>query len=171
MDGFDTHFDLKSFLGLKFNEIGVALRSFRDELVNLGLWNGITMVVSSEMGRTITPNTSSGTGENQSLLARLLVFLYIFLNQRRTDRPRLGRSPFYYGRPGEIILCQLCLGLNAALIICHECNVHLIQLKGGKILGQHPDTYDSDWKYNTGVWNRRLRLLVNNLFSFQDNLY
>ncbi|KAL3805312.1 hypothetical protein HJC23_009019 [Cyclotella cryptica] len=102
MDGFDTHFDLKSFLSLKFNEIGVELRSFRDELVNLGLWNGITVVVSSEMGRTITPNTSSGTDHGW------------------------GGHHFVLGG----------------------------QLKGGKILGQHPDTYASDWKYNTGrgVW-------------------
>lgn len=167
MDGFDTHFDLKSFLSLKFNEIGVALRSFRDELVNLGLWNSITMVVSSEMGRTITPNTSSGTGENQSMLACLLVFLYIILNQRRTDRPRLGRPSFYYGRPGEIILCHLVSRAKAALNTFNECNLHLIQLKGGKILGQHPDTYDSDWKYNTGVWNGLFPSFVYKLFRFR----
>ena len=61
MDGFDTHFDMKNILNQKFNEIGTTLRTFRDELVNIGMWNNVTLVVSSEMGRTITPNTSGGT--------------------------------------------------------------------------------------------------------------
>jgi uncharacterized protein (DUF1501 family) len=61
MDGFDTHFDLKNVLNQKLAEIGAALKSFRDELVGLGLWNNVTIVVASEMGRTITPNTSEGT--------------------------------------------------------------------------------------------------------------
>lgn len=61
LGGFDTHFDLKSVLELKFKEIGPVLKGFRDELVNLGLWDGITVVVSSEFGRTVTPNTSAGT--------------------------------------------------------------------------------------------------------------
>lgn len=61
LGGFDTHFDLKSVLQAKFQEIGPVLRGFRDALVDLGLWDGITIVVSSEFGRTVTPNTSSGT--------------------------------------------------------------------------------------------------------------
>lgn len=61
MGGFDTHIDLKSVLSAAFVDIGAALKGFRDELVSLGLWDGITIVISSEMGRTITPNTSAGT--------------------------------------------------------------------------------------------------------------
>eukprot|EP00804_Cyclotella_cryptica_P004534 CCRYP_006892-RA/>CCRYP_006892-RA protein AED:0.17 eAED:0.17 QI:494/0.84/0.6/1/0.94/0.9/20/0/2106 len=102
IDGFDTHFDLKNVLSQKFAEIGPALKGFRDELVTLGLWNSITIVISSEMGRTITPNTSAGTD---------------------------------HGWGGHHIV----MGGN---------------LKGGKILGHHPDTYNSNWMYNTGrgVW-------------------
>ena len=59
--GYDTHFDLKSSQNAKFLEIGPVLKGFRDELVNLGLWDRITIVISSEMGRTTTPNTSGGT--------------------------------------------------------------------------------------------------------------
>jgi uncharacterized protein (DUF1501 family) len=59
--GFDTHFDLKSVLQEKFEEIGPVLKGFRDALVELGLWEGITVVVSSEFGRSLTPNTSAGT--------------------------------------------------------------------------------------------------------------
>lgn len=32
-----------------------------DELVGIDLWVNVTVVVASEMGRTITPNTSDGT--------------------------------------------------------------------------------------------------------------
>jgi len=48
-------------LNAKFVDMGAVLKGFRDELVNLGLWDRITIVVSSEMGRTTTPNTSGGT--------------------------------------------------------------------------------------------------------------
>jgi uncharacterized protein (DUF1501 family) len=61
LGGFDTHFDLKSVLQAKFEEIGPVLKGFRDALVDLGVWEGITVVVSSEFGRTVTPNTSAGT--------------------------------------------------------------------------------------------------------------
>lgn len=98
MSGFDTHFDLKNILNQKFTEIGASLRAFRDDLVDIGLWNNITLVVSSEMGRTITPNTSDGTDHGW------------------------GGIHFVLGG----------------------------QLNGGKILGHYPDTYSSDWKYNTG---------------------
>eukprot|EP00804_Cyclotella_cryptica_P019763 CCRYP_009664-RA/>CCRYP_009664-RA protein AED:0.11 eAED:0.11 QI:135/1/0.94/1/1/1/17/0/2177 len=100
--GYDTHFDLKSLLNAKFVEMGAVLKAFRDELVNLGLWDRITIVVSSEMGRTTTPNTSGGTD---------------------------------HGWGGHHIV----MGGN---------------LNGGKILGHHPDTYNSKWMYNTGrgVW-------------------
>ena len=61
MGGFDTHFDLTSVLNEKLAMIGSVLKGFRDELVNLGLWDSITVVVSSEFGRTVTPNSSAGT--------------------------------------------------------------------------------------------------------------
>eukprot|EP00804_Cyclotella_cryptica_P019736 CCRYP_009662-RD/>CCRYP_009662-RD protein AED:0.10 eAED:0.10 QI:0/0.90/0.86/1/0.90/0.86/23/166/2685 len=100
--GYDTHFDLKSLLNAKFVEMGAVLKAFRDELVDLGLWDSITIVVSSEMGRTTTPNTSGGTD---------------------------------HGWGGHHIV----MGGN---------------LNGGKILGHHPDNYNSKWMYNTGrgVW-------------------
>jgi hypothetical protein len=85
MDGFDTHFDLKNVLHQKLAEIGAALKSFRDELVSLGLWNNVTVVVASEMGRTITPNTSEGTlcevcrGHDEYLSTDENLFLLSFL--------------------------------------------------------------------------------------------
>lgn len=54
---------MKSDLHLKLDSLGILLKEFRDELINLNLWDGITVVVSSEMGRSITPNSSFGTGE------------------------------------------------------------------------------------------------------------
>ena len=59
--GFYTHFDLKGVLNEKLTMIGSVLKGFRDELVALQLWDGVTIVVTSEFGRTVTPNTSAGT--------------------------------------------------------------------------------------------------------------
>ena len=59
--GFDTHFDLKGVLNERLTTIGSVLKGFRDELVALQLWDGVTIVVTSEFGRTVTPNTSAGT--------------------------------------------------------------------------------------------------------------
>ena len=59
--GFDTHFDLKSVLNERLTTIGSVLKGFRYELVALQLWDGVTIVVTSEFGRTVTPNTSAGT--------------------------------------------------------------------------------------------------------------
>ena len=59
--GFVTHFHLKSVLNERLTTIGSVLKGFRDELVALQLWDGVTIVVTSEFGRTVTPNTSAGT--------------------------------------------------------------------------------------------------------------
>jgi uncharacterized protein (DUF1501 family) len=59
--GFDTHFNLKDILNSKFTEMGGVFKGFRDALVAAGLWDKVTIVVTSEMGRTVSPNTSSGT--------------------------------------------------------------------------------------------------------------
>lgn len=96
--GFDTHFNLKTDLNLKLSHLGTLLKQIRDELIALDVWNGVTIVISSEMGRTISPNSSDGT-----------------------DHGWGGHSIVIGG-----------------------------QLNGGKILGQHPHTYDSSWEYNTG---------------------
>ena len=44
--GFDTHSDLKYHLNRKFASIGPVLRGFRDELASLGLWDGVTIVIT-----------------------------------------------------------------------------------------------------------------------------
>jgi hypothetical protein len=54
----------------------------------------------------------------------------------------MGRTPFYLGRTGE------------SWFHPNSCDApitkHFVQLNGSKILGHHPDTYDSSWLYNTG---------------------
>jgi len=63
LGGFDQHFDLKSGLGRLFSQINNPLKEFRNALINEGidLWNSVTLIMTSEFGRTTTPNASGGT--------------------------------------------------------------------------------------------------------------
>jgi len=63
LSGFDQHFDLKSGLGRLFSQINNPLKEFRNALINEGgdLWNSVTLIMTSEFGRTTTPNASGGT--------------------------------------------------------------------------------------------------------------
>lgn len=74
LGGFDTHFELLLGLTGKFNVINPAINGFRENLkasvLSDGvttLWDQVTLVMSSEFGRTVSPNSSAGTGENQFL--------------------------------------------------------------------------------------------------------
>ena len=70
LNGFDTHFELLTGLSGKFDVINPALNGFRDNLkANIlsdgitTLWDQVTLVMSSEFGRTVSPNSSAGTGK------------------------------------------------------------------------------------------------------------
>ena len=54
--GFDQHFDGKNKLGELFDQINGPLGGFRNATTAEGLWNSTTIVITSEFGRTITPN-------------------------------------------------------------------------------------------------------------------
>ena len=58
--GFDQHNSLRSILDPMFAEIDLALGSFRYAAKELDLWDKVTLVISSEFGRTTTPNASGG---------------------------------------------------------------------------------------------------------------
>ena len=67
LKGFDTHFEMVSGLNAKFAVINTAIHGFRQDLKNavLGdgttLWDKVTLVMSSEFGRSVSPNSSAGT--------------------------------------------------------------------------------------------------------------
>lgn len=67
LGGFDAHFEMVSALNRKFGEINSAIHGFRQELKNAALgdgttlWDKVTLVMSSEFGRSVSPNSSAGT--------------------------------------------------------------------------------------------------------------
>jgi uncharacterized protein (DUF1501 family) len=50
-----------STLNKKLSELGSVMKGFRDELVSAGLWDQVTVVISSEFGQSTSLNTSFGT--------------------------------------------------------------------------------------------------------------
>jgi len=100
--GFDQHNSLKDGLKPSFVDINSKLKALRDELVAEGVWNDVTLVMTSEFGRSVTPNASGGTDH--------------------------GWGGNYFMMGGQV--------------------------NGGRILGSHPDTYDSRNLYyaGRGVW-------------------
>ena len=60
-DGFDTHTAMDETLNTKLSEIDSALEAFKTETSRLGLWDDVVVVTISDFGRTLTPNSGSGT--------------------------------------------------------------------------------------------------------------
>ncbi|KAL7567214.1 hypothetical protein ACA910_021201 [Epithemia clementina (nom. ined.)] len=61
VDGWDHHSNLKSNLNEQFKILNTALRCFVENLKDMGLWDSVTVLVMSEFGRTLTPNTNGGS--------------------------------------------------------------------------------------------------------------
>jgi uncharacterized protein (DUF1501 family) len=61
MDGFDSHSSTSYFLGQKLPALNSAVANFWAEMKAQGLENQVTVVQGSEFGRTIYPNTASGS--------------------------------------------------------------------------------------------------------------
>ena len=61
LPNWDHHSNLKDNLSTKFRELDSALTFFEEEMKGQGMWEQVTMVITSEFGRTLTPNSSSGS--------------------------------------------------------------------------------------------------------------
>ena len=61
LGGWDHHSQMKNNIRLKFSSLNRALSSFVDEMKALGVWNDVTLVVTSDFGRTLTPNSGAGS--------------------------------------------------------------------------------------------------------------
>ena len=61
LGGFDTHANMHYVLDIHLSEINDALRSFVKELKALGVWDDTVLIMTSEFGRSLTPNGSAGT--------------------------------------------------------------------------------------------------------------
>jgi len=52
---------MKANLADKFTSLNTALTAFKDEMVAQGIWNDVTLVLTSEFARTLTPNSGEGS--------------------------------------------------------------------------------------------------------------
>ena len=60
LGGFDTHSDMKINLADQFMQVDESLKFLHEELVEQLLWENTTIVVISDFGRTLTPNSGEG---------------------------------------------------------------------------------------------------------------
>ena len=128
LGGFDTHFELLLGLSGKFDVVNPAINGFRENLkasvISDGtLWDQVTLVMSSEFGRTVSPNSSAGTGKN------LLSFCCLCCSRNNYYSQYLRISDHGWGG-----------------------NSYMMggKVKGKHILGSHPKNYNPADEYNTG---------------------
>ena len=57
----DHHVNLKKKLSESFEELNEGLSCYVQNMKKLGLWDKVTLLVVSEFGRTLTPNTNGGS--------------------------------------------------------------------------------------------------------------
>mmetsp|Transcript_27130 Transcript_27130/g.41634 ORF Transcript_27130/g.41634 Transcript_27130/m.41634 type:complete len:739 (-) Transcript_27130:140-2356(-) len=61
MGGFDTHDNVVDRLNGRFDELNGALKAFVNELKEQNVWNNVTIIETSDFGRTLSVNTKKGT--------------------------------------------------------------------------------------------------------------
>ena len=61
LGGFDTHGSVNSYLPDLLWAIQNSVAPFRDHMKSVGLWDSVTVVIASEFGRTLTPNSGRGS--------------------------------------------------------------------------------------------------------------
>jgi uncharacterized protein (DUF1501 family) len=58
---FDMHAEVPDTITTKFNELDKALRELTTVLIDLGVYNEVVIVQTSDFGRTLTPNSGGGS--------------------------------------------------------------------------------------------------------------
>jgi uncharacterized protein (DUF1501 family) len=61
MSGWDHHSSLKTGLAANFVQLNAALATFSDEMKAQGLWDGVSLVITSDFSRTLTANSGEGS--------------------------------------------------------------------------------------------------------------
>jgi len=59
--GWDHHRDMKARMSTKLKEVNQALASFKDEMTEANLWDNVSLVITSDFGRTLTVNSGDGS--------------------------------------------------------------------------------------------------------------
>ena len=70
-DGWDHHVKVKHGLDQKFKELNEYITCYVENLKALNLWDNVTMVVMSEFGRTLSPNTNEGSDRTYIYILRI----------------------------------------------------------------------------------------------------
>ena len=68
MSGWDHHASLEANSDLRFSELDMALELFWQEMNSQGIQDRVVLVVTSEFGRSLTPNSSSGTDHGKCII-------------------------------------------------------------------------------------------------------
>lgn len=66
--GFDTHNNQSGSMPGRLSEVADAISAFRDAMIEMGVWNDVTLFTMSDFGRTLTDNgdgTDHGWGSHQ----------------------------------------------------------------------------------------------------------
>ena len=61
LDSWDHHFELKASLAKGFQQLNSSLTAFQQEMKAQGYWDTVTLVITSDFGRTLTANSGNGT--------------------------------------------------------------------------------------------------------------
>ena len=61
LGGWDHHSQLKDSIEPMFHRLNHGLELFVDQLKEVGLWDDVTIVVTSDFARTFTPNNNDGS--------------------------------------------------------------------------------------------------------------
>ncbi len=62
--GYDTHSNVEENLRTRFIELNEGIGAFSSELKQMGLWNNVVTIQTSDFARTLNPNSGDGTGES-----------------------------------------------------------------------------------------------------------
>lgn len=66
--GFDTHNNQSASMGSRLSEVSGAIDAFRNAMIEMGVWNDVTVFTMSDFGRTLRDNgdgTDHGWGSHQ----------------------------------------------------------------------------------------------------------
>jgi len=61
LSGWDNHEQLKAALTRNFQELNTALTTFYNEMISQGVWNSVSLVITSDFARTLTANSGDGS--------------------------------------------------------------------------------------------------------------
>ena len=125
---------MKSELSLLYDQLNDPLWYFREAMISQGLWDATVVVITSEFGRTITPNGSSGTDVSDMCAYHVFINPYVHIIYLFLTRIYLVFLFYQHGWGGNYFVMGG-------------------KVKGGRILGTHPDTYNpSDYVTERGAW-------------------